>query len=153
MVCNSLCLVHCMFYIGILSLISLDYYNLQGWYDCRYYFFSIAVLTYLRLQMSMEIGDGWVNLIKVIDARVKYLSLCDEDLARKWKWRWRWVERNGGWCGGPTHQPYLLQANHPECPALSDFSIMRGAGEKEREWRLAQQQERMVTLDQSGFNP
>ena len=68
--------------------------------------FPLQLLTYLCLQMSVEIGDGWVNLIKVIDECVKYLSLCDEDLARKWGWRW--VESNGGWCGGPTHQLYLL---------------------------------------------
>ena len=46
-------------------------------------FFPMQLLTYLFLQMSLEIGDGWGNLIKVIDECVKYLSLCDEDLARK----------------------------------------------------------------------
>lgn len=56
--------------------------------------------------MSLEIGDGWENLIKSLMS-VENTCLVRRGFGEEMGMEIE-MERNGGWCGGPTYQPYLL---------------------------------------------
>lgn len=71
-----------------------------------FFFFPCSCWSICVLQMSLEIGDGWENLIKSLMS-VENTCLVRRGFGEEMGMEMA-MERNGGWCGGPTYQPYLL---------------------------------------------